>query len=91
MRQIDFGGIRHLLGGLLATHHSDRLRPMVGLLAARASGPAGLRPATILRLRQFVARVIDYIPLRTNCLDGGLKLCKFLRDHDESDQQKAFH
>jgi len=90
MRQIYLGGVHNLLAGLVAARYADGLGAVVGLLAAGASGFTGLRPAPVLGLRQFVAGVIDDVPLRTSWRKGDLRTGKALGEHDDRDQQKAF-
>ncbi len=63
---------------------------MVSVLTAGSSGLAGLRAAAVLRLRQFVAGVIDHVPLRTGRWQGNLKTHKAFGKHDDGDQQQAF-
>jgi hypothetical protein len=51
MRQIHLGSVHDFLAGLIATRYADGLRAVVGLLAASASGLAGVRAAPVLRVR----------------------------------------
>src|SRR5208283_267902 len=89
MRQIYFRSVDNLLGGLVATRYADGLGAMVSLLAAGASGLACLRATAVLSLRQFVAGVIDHVPLRTSGRKRDLKTRKALGEHDDSNQQQA--
>ena len=59
----------------------------MGLLTAGASGLTGLRSASVLGLRQFVAGVIDDIPLGTSERSLDLKSRKVFGEHDERDEQ----
>src|SRR5208282_5893506 len=90
MRQIYFGSVNDFFAGLIATRYADGLRAMVGLVAAGASGFAGLRAAAILGLRQFVSRVIDYVPVQASGRSGHLKTLKARGEHDDRDQQQQF-
>src|SRR5208282_2692938 len=89
MRQIYLGSVHNLLGGRRTVKYKDGLRAVVGLLAAGASGLTGLRSAPVLGLRQFVAGVIDDVPLGTSWRKGHLKTGKAFGEHDDRDQQKA--
>ena len=70
MRQIHLGSVHNFFAGLIAARYADGLRAMVGLLTAGASGLAGLRAAAVLGLRQFVAGIIDDVPLQTSWRSG---------------------
>jgi hypothetical protein len=85
MRQIYLGSVHNFLARLVAARYADGLGAVVGLLAAGASGLAGLRSAPVLGLRQFVAGVIDDVPLEAGCRSGGLKTLKALGEHDDRD------
>ena len=90
MRQIYLGSVHNFFAGLVAARYADGLRAVVGLLAAGASGLAGLRAAPVLGLREFVAGVVDHVPLRTSWRSGDLKTHKAFRQYDDRDQQQAF-
>jgi hypothetical protein len=85
VRQIHLGSVHNFLAGLIAARYADGLCAMVGLLTAGASGLAGLRAAPVLGLRQFVAGVIDDVPLEAGWRSGGLKTLKALGEHDDRD------
>ena len=89
MRQIHLGGVDNLFARFISAHYADGLRVVVGLLTAGASGLAGLRAAPVLGLRQFVAGVIDDVPLGTSWRSEGLQTGKAFGDHDERDQQQT--
>ena len=89
MRQIHLGSVHNFLAGLIAARYADGLRAVVGLLTAGASGLAGLRSSPVLSLRQFVAGVIDDVPLRARWRGGNLKTHKAFGEHDDRDQQQA--
>ncbi len=63
---------------------------MVGLLASGAPRFAGLRSAPVLRLRQFVAGIVDDIPLRMVRRKRDFKAGKRSGSTMDNDQQKAF-
>src|ERR1019366_3488382 len=73
MRQIDFRSVHNFFAGLVAARYADGLRAVVGLLTSGASGLARLRAAAVLGLRQFVAGVVDDVPLGMIWAKGNLK------------------
>ena len=89
MRQVEIGSVHHGLAGPVAARDADSLRAVVGLLAARASRPAGMRAAPVLRLRQFVAGEIDDVLLGMRWRQGEIKTHKAFGKNDERDQQQA--
>jgi hypothetical protein len=89
MRQIYFGSVHNSFARLVAARYADGLRAVVGLLTSGASGLAGLRSATVLRLREFVAGVIDHVLLGAGGRSGDLKAHKVFGEHDERDQQQT--
>jgi len=90
MRQIYLGSVHNFLARLVAARYADGLGAVVGLLAAGASGLAGLRSAPVLGLRQFVAGVIDDVPFGMSWRQGELKTHEAFGEHDDRDQQQAF-
>jgi hypothetical protein len=68
----------------------DGLRAVACLLASGASGFARLSPASVLSLRQFVAGIVDDIPLRMVRRKRDLKTAKAIGQYEDRDQQKAF-
>src|ERR1700687_3449344 len=88
MRQVYFGSVDNFLAGLVAARYANRLRAVMGLLTTGASGSARLRSAAVLSLRQFVAGIIDDVPLRTSGKSRDLKCGKVFGENDECDQQK---
>jgi hypothetical protein len=64
MRQVYFGRIHDSLARPIASRHVDGLGAVASLLPTAASGFASLSAAPVLRLRQFIAGIIDDIPLR---------------------------
>ena len=89
MGQIYLGSVYNSFARLVTARYADGLRAVVGLLTAGASGLARLRSAPVLRLRQFVAGVIDDVLLGASCRSGDLKTDKVFGEHDERDQQQA--
>jgi hypothetical protein len=90
MRQVQFGCVHYGFARLIAAGYADGLRVVVGLLASGASGFAGLRSPAVLRLRQFVAGVINYVLLRMTWGQGQFETDKALGKHDQCDEQKTF-
>jgi|ERR1035438_9382675 hypothetical protein len=90
MRQLELGSVRDLFGGLLAARYADGLRWVMSLLTSGASGFAGLSAAAIFSLRQFVAGVIDDIPLRMRGRKGHLDAEVALRKNDEHHEEDEF-
>ena len=88
MRQIYLGSVHNSLTGLVAARYANRLRAVMGLLTSGASRLAGLRSAAVLSLRQFVAGIIDDVPLWTSGKSRDLKSGKVFGEHDERDQQQ---
>jgi hypothetical protein len=62
---------------------------MVSLLAAGTSGFAGLRAAAVIRSRQLVAGVVDYIELLSCRSCGHFKTGKPFRQDDDRDDKEA--
>lgn len=89
MRQVQFRSVDYGLAGPVAAGYADGLRMVVSLLASGASGFAGLRSASVLRSRQFVAGVINYILLRMTWGQWEFKTHKAFGEYDHCDQQKA--
>src|ERR1700722_1564297 len=89
MRQVYFGCVDNFLAWLVAARYTDGLRAVVSLLTSGTPRLAGLRSAAVLRLRQFVARVVDNVRLRTRWRRRNLQTYKALRNHNNGDQQKT--
>src|SRR5580698_1760146 len=89
MRQVYFGCVDNFLAWLVAARYTDGLRAVVSLLTSGTPRLAGLRSAAVLRLRQFVARVVDNVRLRTRWRRRNLQTYKSLRNHNNGDQQQT--
>jgi hypothetical protein len=89
MRQLELGSVHHGFTGLVAARYADGLRGVVGLPTTGASSFTSLCAASILRLRQFVAGVIDHVPLRVSWGERKFETDKVFGDYDHGDQQEA--
>jgi hypothetical protein len=90
MREIDLWSVDNFFTRLIAAHDADDLRAVMGLLSAGASGLAGLRSAAILRLGQFIARVINHILLRVIRRQREFETDQVFGNFDERKQQQTF-
>jgi len=90
MREIDLWGVNNFLARRFAPHDADDLCAVVGLLSAGASGLAGLRSTAILRLGEFITRVINHILLRMIRRQREFETDQVFGNFDERKQQQTF-
>jgi hypothetical protein len=90
MGQVDLGSVHNLFARPVASGDADRLRTVMGLLASGVPWLAGLSAAAILRLRQFVAGIINHILLRAVRRQWKVKADESAGKQNEREQQKAF-
>jgi hypothetical protein len=90
VRELELGSVGDRFGRLLAAGYVDGLRGVMSLPTSSASGFAGLSAAAIFGLRQFVAGVVDHIPLRMRGRKRHLHAEVALGKNDEHHEEHEF-